>query len=113
MPPDVWEGPLYVVRHGFSRGILSNDTARFPHGVADGVPFSPTMMFSRGYDKLALQRNKFVKPSRAEWGGWRMPREAEGCGCAMEDRQGAKHGEGAFSRAIKALQGHRRSEARG
>lgn len=66
MPPDVWEGPLYVVRHGFSRGILSHNTARFPHGVADGVPFSPTMMFSRGYDRLALQRNKFAKPSRAD-----------------------------------------------
>ena len=66
MPPDVWEGPLYVVRHGFSRGILSNDTARFPHGMVDGVPFSPMMMFPRGYDRLALQRNKFTKPSRAD-----------------------------------------------
>ena len=62
----MWEGPLYVVRHGFSRGILSNDTARFPHGMVDGVPFSPTMMFPRGYDRFALQRNKFVKPSRAD-----------------------------------------------
>lgn len=113
MPPDVWEGPLYVVRHGFSRGILTDDTTCFPHGVADGVPFSPTMMFPRGYDRLALQRNKFAKPSRAEWGDWRMPREAEGCGRAVEGRQGARHGGGAFSRAIKALQGHRRSEARG
>lgn len=66
MSPDVWEGPLYVAQHGFSRGILSNDTARFPHGMVDGVPFSPTMMFPRGYDRFALQRNKFVKPSRAD-----------------------------------------------
>ena len=109
----MWEGPLYVVRHGFSRGILSNDTARFPHGMVDGVPFSPTMMFPRGYDRLALQRNKFVKPSRAEWGDWRMPREAEGCGRAVEGRQRVGRGERAFSRAINALQGRCRSEAHG
>lgn len=48
--PDVWEDPLYITQHRFSRGIFSDDTALFLHGMTDRAPFAPTMTFPRSYN---------------------------------------------------------------
>ncbi len=48
--PDVWEDPYLVVQHRFSRGVFSDDTALFLHGLSDRAPFSLTMTFSRSYN---------------------------------------------------------------
>ena len=48
--PDVWEDPLYIAQHRFSRGIFSDDTALFLHGMTDRAPFAPTMTFPRSYN---------------------------------------------------------------
>ena len=53
--PDVWEDPLYVAQHRFSRGVFSDDTALFLHGMTDRAPFAPTMTFPRSYNATAAR----------------------------------------------------------
>ncbi len=48
--PDVWEDPLYIAQYRFSRGIFSDDTALFLHGMTDRAPFALTMTFPRSYN---------------------------------------------------------------
>ncbi len=53
--PDVWEDPLYIAQHRFSRGIFSDDTALFLHGMTDRAPFALTMTFPRSYNATAAK----------------------------------------------------------
>lgn len=53
--PGVWEDPLYVAQHRFSRGVFSDDTALFLHGMTDRAPFAPTMTFPRSYNATAAR----------------------------------------------------------
>lgn len=53
--PDVWEDPLYIAQHRFSRGIFSDDTALYLHGMTDRAPFAPTMTFPRSYNATAAR----------------------------------------------------------
>lgn len=48
--PNVWEDPYLVAQHKFSRGVFSNDTALYLHGMTNRVPFSLTMTFPRAYN---------------------------------------------------------------
>ena len=48
--PEVWEDPYFIAQHRFSRGVFSDDTALFLHGMTDRAPFSLTMTFPRGYN---------------------------------------------------------------
>ena len=53
--PDVWEDLLYIIQHRFSRGVFSDDTALFLHGMTDRAPFAPTMTFPRSYNASAAR----------------------------------------------------------
>lgn len=53
--PDVWEDPLYILQHRFSRGIFSDDTALFLHGMTDRAPFDITMTFPRSYNATSAR----------------------------------------------------------
>lgn len=53
--PDVWEDPLYITQRRFSRGVFSDDTALFLHGMTDRAPFAPTMTFPRSYNATAAR----------------------------------------------------------
>ena len=48
--PEPWEDPYLVAQHRFARGVFSDDTALFLHGMTDRAPFSLTMTFPRGYN---------------------------------------------------------------
>ncbi len=48
--PGVWEDLYLVAQHRFSRGVFSDDTALYLHGLSDRVPFSLTMTFPRSYN---------------------------------------------------------------
>ena len=37
--PETWEDPYFVAQHRFSRGVFSDDTALFLHGMTDRAPF--------------------------------------------------------------------------
>lgn len=53
--PGIWEDPLYVMQHRFSRGVFSDDTALFLHDMTDRPPFVPTMTFPRSYNATAAR----------------------------------------------------------
>lgn len=53
--PGIWEDPLYVAQHRFSRGVFSDDTALFLHDMTDRPPFVPTMTFPRSYNATAAR----------------------------------------------------------
>lgn len=48
--PSAWEDPYLIAQHRFSRGVFSDDTALFLHGMTDRAPFSLTMTFPRAYN---------------------------------------------------------------
>lgn len=58
--PDVWDDPLYIVQHRFSRGIFSDDTALFLHGMTDRAPFTTTMTFPRSYNASSAREAGIV-----------------------------------------------------
>ena len=53
--PDTWEDELYITQHRFSRGIFSDETALYLHGITDRAPFSLTMTFPRSYNASAAR----------------------------------------------------------
>lgn len=54
--PEIWEDPYLVAQHRFSRGVFSDDTALFLHGMTDRAPFSLTMTFPRSYNATAARK---------------------------------------------------------
>lgn len=48
--PDTWEDDLFIAQHRFARGIFSDETALYLHGLTDRAPFSITMTFPRSYN---------------------------------------------------------------
>ena len=48
--PDAWEDEFALSQHRFSRGIFSNETALYLHGLTDRAPDALTMTFPRGYN---------------------------------------------------------------
>lgn len=54
--PDVWEDPYLIAQHRFARGVFSDDTALFLHGMTDRAPFSLTMTFPRAYNAAGARK---------------------------------------------------------
>lgn len=54
--PETWEDPYLVAQHRLSRGVFSDDTALFLHGMTDRAPFSLTMTFPRSYNATAARK---------------------------------------------------------
>lgn len=53
--PDTWEDELYITQHRFARGIFSDETALYLHGMTDRAPFSLTMTFPRSYNATSAR----------------------------------------------------------
>lgn len=49
--PDTWEDPYFIMQHRFAKGIYSDGTALFLHGMTDRAPLKLTMTFPRNYNK--------------------------------------------------------------
>ena len=62
--PDVWEDEMYFLQYRFSKGVFSNETALYLHGLSDWMPQAYTLTFPRGYNALGLKKHnakaKFV-----------------------------------------------------
>ncbi len=58
--PGVWEDPYLVAQHRFSRGVFSDDTALFLHGMTDRTPFSLTITFPRAYNASAAREARIT-----------------------------------------------------
>ena len=64
--PETWEDPYYVAQFRFARGVFSDDTALFLHGMTDRIPFHLTMTFPRAYNKTRAKREGIVCRSCAD-----------------------------------------------
>ena len=64
--PDVWEDEMYFLQYRFSKGVFSNETALFLHGLSDRTPQVYTLTFPQGYNAAGLKKHnakaKYVMP---------------------------------------------------
>ena len=64
--PDVWEDEMYFLQYRFSKGVFSNETALYLHGLSDRTPLAYTLTFPQGYNAAGLKKHnakaKFVVP---------------------------------------------------
>lgn len=58
--PETWEDPYLVAQYRFSRGVFSDDTALFLHGMTDRAPFFLTMTFPRSYNATPVREAGIV-----------------------------------------------------
>ena len=64
--PETWEDPYFVAQHRFTKGVFSDATALYLHGLSDRVPFQLTMTFSRNYNKTAAKAAGIICRSCAD-----------------------------------------------
>ncbi|GHV32379.1 transcriptional regulator [Clostridia bacterium] len=64
--PEVWEDEMFFLQYRYSKGVFSNETALYLHGLSDRTPGVYTMTFPHGYGAGHLRNSgitaKFVKP---------------------------------------------------
>jgi predicted transcriptional regulator of viral defense system len=64
--PEAWEDEMFFLQYRFSKGIFSNGTALYLHGLSDRTPTSYTLTFPHGYNAAALKglnaKAKFATP---------------------------------------------------
>ena len=64
--PDVWEDEMYFLQYRFSRGVFSNETALYLHGLSDRTPQTYKMTFPHGYNAGCAKKSgitaKFTMP---------------------------------------------------
>lgn len=75
--PDAWEDEMYFLQYRFSKGVFSNETALYLHGMSDRTPQAYTMTFPHGYNaggaKKAGLTAKFVIAETHDLGVAEMP----------------------------------------
>jgi len=75
--PDVWEDEMYFLQYRFSKGVFSNETALYLHGMSDRTPQNYTLTFPRGYNSPGLKKHnakiKFVTQEIYDLGIIEMP----------------------------------------
>ena len=64
--PDVREDEMYFLQYRFAKGVFSNETALYLHGLSDRTPQAYTLTFPQGYNASGLKKHnarvKFVMP---------------------------------------------------
>jgi predicted transcriptional regulator of viral defense system len=58
--PETMEDEMYFLQYQYSKGVFSNDTALYLHGMSDRTPISYTLTFPHGYNAPSI-RNQNVK----------------------------------------------------
>lgn len=64
--PETWEDPYFVAQHRFAKGVFSDGTALYLHGMSDRAPVQLTMTFSRNYNKTAAKASSIICRSCAD-----------------------------------------------
>jgi len=54
--PEAWEDDMYFLQYRFSKGVFSNETALYLHGLSDRTPQAYTMTFPQGYNAAGLKK---------------------------------------------------------
>jgi predicted transcriptional regulator of viral defense system len=75
--PEAWEDEMFFLQYRFTKGIFSNETALYLHGLSDRTPSVYTMTFPHGYGAGHLRNSgitaKYVKPEIHELGITKLP----------------------------------------
>jgi predicted transcriptional regulator of viral defense system len=53
----VWEDEMYFLQYRFSKGVFSNETALYLHGMSDRTPQRYTMTFPHGYNTAGVKKS--------------------------------------------------------
>ena len=54
--PNTWEDEMYFLQYEHSRGIFSNETALYLHGLSDRTPHMYTITVPQGYNAADLKK---------------------------------------------------------
>ena len=54
--PETWEDEMYFLQYRFAKGVFSNETALYLHGLSDRTPKSFTLTFPHGYNAAGLKK---------------------------------------------------------
>ena len=55
--PNVWEDEMYFLQYRYSKGIFSNETALYLHGLSDRTPQAFTLTFPHGYNSTGVKKH--------------------------------------------------------
>ena len=70
--PEAWEDEMFFLQYSFSKGVFSNGTALYLHGMSDRTPLAYTLTFPQGYNAAGLKKHnakaKYVMPDVYEMG---------------------------------------------
>ena len=55
--PETWEDEMYFLQYRYRKGIFSNGTALYLHGLTDRTPLSYTLTFPHGYNAAGLKKH--------------------------------------------------------
>jgi len=75
--PEIWEDDMYFLQYRYAKGIFSNGTALYLHGLSDRTPQTYTLSFPHGYNAPGLRKYnvkaKYVSPQAYDIGIIKMP----------------------------------------
>jgi len=70
--PEAWEDGMFFLQYRFSKGVFSNETALYLHGMSDRTPLKYTLTFPHGYNAAGMKKldaiAKFVTPETHDLG---------------------------------------------
>ena len=70
--PETWEDDIYFLQYRYAKGVFSNGTALYLHGLTDRTPQAYTLTFPRGYNAAGLKKHnvkaKYVTPDIYDMG---------------------------------------------
>ena len=55
--PETWEDDMYFLQYRYTKGVYSNGTALFLHGLSDRTPHTYTLTFPHGYNTPGLKKH--------------------------------------------------------
>ena len=58
--PEVWEDEFFIMQYRFSKGIFSNETALYLHGMTDRTPIHYTMTFPFSYNTGNVKKRGII-----------------------------------------------------
>ena len=62
--PNIWEDEMYFLQYRYTKGVFSNETALYLHGLTDRTPQAYTLTFPHNYNAPSIKNHnlkvKFV-----------------------------------------------------
>jgi len=75
--PNAWEDEMFFLQYRYAKGIFSNETALYLHGMSDRTPHTYKMTFAHGYNAAGAKKAgisvRFAKPEIYNLGIIEMP----------------------------------------